>query len=169
MKKSPLNAKIYLSFLCIMSIAIFLFAQGMAFSFFDFFPKTGLPRDPSSAIWFRLAQIFALGFPVLLIIVFRKYGEVKKTFLPFLVVLIFQILTEIILSKYSFSSLIIPNALFYISFRLCQLWSGFWLISQSKIMPKAAILCSSSIIMINFFLWCAIFVRLSKRLFLLFA
>lgn len=83
-KLNPLRVKTCIQFVLVASGLVAFFIFGMKTGVITFFPMAGLPRDPSSRIWFMLAQVFAVAIPILLLVVYRQSKEVQATFLPFL-------------------------------------------------------------------------------------
>lgn len=164
-----LKAKNCALFVLVTTLFVSLFVLGMQTGVIEFFPKAGLPRDPNNKILFILAETFSLAFPILLLLVCGRLNEIRRAFLPFLLVLGFQILTEMVLFRHFFPSLIVPNALLYIAYRLFQLWAGRKVLSQSKKISKLAIKLGLGLIYSNLMLWSLIFVRLSLRFVKLFA
>jgi hypothetical protein len=160
---NPLAPKFCITFVSAVTIFIFLFALGMQNGMIGFFPKTDLPKDINARIWFLLAQIWALVLPIFFLLVCIKIKEIRKIFIPFVLVLGCQVVTEMVLFKYFFSSLIIPTALLYIGYRLFQLWEARKILSQSDQIPKPVFYLGLGLVYANLILWIVIFARLSFR------
>ncbi len=166
---NPLRVKNCALFALVTTIVVSFFVCGMQTGMIEFFPKAGLPHDPSTKIWFTLAQIIALAFPILFVLFYGRALEIRNVFIPFLLLLGCQIFTEMVLFRHFFPSLIIPNALVYIAYRLFQLWEGRKVLLQSRKISKLAVNLGLGLVYSNFILWVLIFFRLSLRLPKLFA
>ncbi|MDZ8222791.1 hypothetical protein [Nostoc sp. ChiVER01] len=73
-------------------------------------------------VWILLAIAIGLIVPTITFVIWFKYPEIRKIFGLYLLVLIIQIVTEQIVSKVWFPSLVVVIGTLYTAFRVWQLW-----------------------------------------------
>ncbi|MGF2034214.1 MAG: hypothetical protein RMZ43_002625 [Nostoc sp. CmiVER01] len=73
-------------------------------------------------VWILLAIAIGLIVPTITFVIWFKYPEICKIFGLYLLVLIIQIVTEQIVSKVWFPSLVVVIGTLYTAFRVWQLW-----------------------------------------------
>jgi hypothetical protein len=82
--------------------------------------------------WMKLAIAIGLVLPTIALVVWFKRPEVRKVFGFYLLLLVIQIATELIISKVWLRSLVVVTGTLYTAFRVHQLWQSLQLIRTTQ-------------------------------------
>jgi hypothetical protein len=83
-------------------------------------------------VWMQLAIAIGLVLPTIALVAWFKRPEVRKIFGFYLLLLVIQIATELIISKVWLRSLVVVTGTLYTAFRVCQLWQSLQLIRAAQ-------------------------------------
>ncbi len=75
-------------------------------------------------VWMIAIAVVALLLPLLALAFYGRYSSVRLALLPYVLVLIAQILTEVLFMRMFVSNIVVVTGLVYTSYRLWQLWSS---------------------------------------------
>lgn len=112
--------------------------------------------------WIKIAVVIGVLLPGVAFFVWHRYPEPRKIMEFYLVVLIVQIVTESILSRVLFPSLVVITGTIYTVFRICQLWQG------QQLVMAAAQINNHNLIIFSSLLW-LLLLFLSSNLIVIFA
>ncbi len=73
-------------------------------------------------VWMITAVLLALVLPALALVVWRRQERIRRALLPYLLVLLAQIPTEVLFARLFFANISPVIGLVYTGFRLWQLW-----------------------------------------------
>lgn len=83
-------------------------------------------------VWIQFAIAIGLVLPTIAFIAWFKRLEVRKIFGLYLLLIVIQIATEQIVSKFWLSSLVVVTGTLYTAFRVWQLWQSLQLIRTTQ-------------------------------------
>ena len=118
------------------------------------------PRPEGSEWWFIMAALVGIVLPLVGVILFFKYDIIRRVLGNLLIVLGAQIGFEAIAANNFFPSVIVYSAVFYVAFRLWQLWEGNKTIAKCCYVPEPIKKTVRAILNLNFVLWSAVLLHL---------
>lgn len=104
-------------------------------------------------LWIRIAMVLGGLLPLLVFLFFVAHSEVRTTLGLYLFVLVFQIATEVFLSRLFFTSMAVPIGTVYTSFRLWQLWEAMKIIRQTDQLEVASRMIVEALLIFLFVFW----------------
>jgi hypothetical protein len=116
------------------------------------------PSTPFGRLLFLGATVVGIILPILALIFFRRDRVVRQIFTNFIAVLAAQIISEGLLSRTFFPSLVIPVALLYIGYRLWQIMCALSWLSHADFSPERVIV--RGVLRINLFFWFGVWAHL---------
>lgn len=82
-------------------------------------------------LWFALATFFGVILPGVTLLVFLKISEIRMILSFYFFVVFIQLMTERILSRLLFQTIVVMVGSLYSAFRVWQLWSGQQILAAS--------------------------------------
>ena len=104
-------------------------------------------------LWIKIAVVIGVLLPGVAFFVWHRYPEPRKIMEFYLVVLIVQIVTESILSRVLFPSLVVITGTIYTVFRICQLWQGQQLVMAAAQINNHNLIIFSSLLWLLLLFW----------------
>lgn len=99
------------------------------------------------------AIAIGLILPTITFVIWFKYPEIRKIFGFYLLVLIIQIVTEQIVSKFWFPSLVVIIGTLYTAFRVWQLWHEQQFIKSTDFAERGNFRIISSVLWLLLLFW----------------
>lgn len=125
--------KIILSFVLLATLLILLIGQLVISGALPIKMVMGYSNSEANFIqlWVKVAVLIGILLPLIALLIWIRHPESRNVFGFYLLVLIIQIVTEQLLSKMLFPSIVVMIGTIYTGFRLWQLWQGLQLVTTA--------------------------------------